>query len=626
LKVNFILPLIGFWALSLQATTNELAALNFSTNAVDPTTMVSSKEEKDSRLGWWRNARFGMFIHWGIYSQLAGEWQGQEVKGYAEHIQRIFKIPQEAYRKEAAGQFNPDKFNAEKWVLDAKNAGMGYIVITAKHHDGFAMYDSKVSDWNIVKATPFHRDPMIELLHACRKYGIRFGFYYSHAFDWGEKNAPGNDWEWNNPGGDKLLGGQAWWLTTPSFIPTAHRYVSEKAIPQIEELIRNYDPDILWFDTPHKLPPWENLRILSAVRKLKPSLVVNGRLFKGLGDYVNTCDNPFEFSPKEEDWEGIPTTNHSYGYNQFDKSHKPTGFFIRLLAKAAARGGNLLMNIGPMGTGEMDPKDLTILAGLAKWWKVNGESIRGTVATPLPVQQWGESTCKGNILYLHVFDWPEDGNLPLWGLLTDVSRATLLSDPTKPITMAKEGGILNIKVPLQAPDIIDTVVALVCAAEPKGNPDDRLIYNNSKPIPLRTMDALLEGNLKYEVGNERTQGVENWKKKDSSVTWTLNLREKGIYALSIQYEATKAKNKKTLKEGDAGKELVLADKGAGGTYVVEAGGQKLSGTVTQGDVINVPLGKVTLALGPQKIRIMTGEITGSELFAPRSITLTPVTP
>ena len=622
------LPLLAFCALSLHGATNEPVSLDFRTNAIDPASMIPTKQEKDSRLGWWRDAKFGMFIHWGVYSQLEGAWHGNKCPGYAEHIQRIFKIPQETYRKEAAEQFNPVKFDADQWVADAKKAGMGYIVITAKHHDGFAMYDSKVSDWNIVKATPFHRDPMKELREACRRQGMRFGFYYSHAFDWGEKEGVGNDWEWNNPGGDKLLGGAHWWTTNHAFISTAHRYVSNKAIPQIEELIRNYDPDILWFDTPHKLPPWENLRILQAVRKAKPTLVVNGRLINGLGDYVTTCDCPFEFPPQAGDWEAIPTTNHSYGYSRFDLSHKPVGFFLRLLAKAAARGGNLLLNIGPMGDGRMDSKDLAILSGLADWWKVNGISIRGTMASPLPVQQWGESTLKGNTLYLHVFDWPRNGLLPVWGLKTEVIKAFLLADPAKPLEFTKEGSTLSIKVPATAPDTNDAVVALECAGEPKGDPSSRLLYNEGHPILLRTFDSEIKGGLRDEIGNERSQGVTNWKTKESAVTWNVHLREPGTYAVSIQYEAPKAKPKQTLKEGDAGKELVAADKGAGGTFAVEAGGQILRGNVTQethpGDVIDAPLGKITLPAGPQAIRIVTDEITGSELFAPRSIILTPI--
>jgi hypothetical protein len=225
--------------------------------------------------------------------------------------------------------------------------------------------------------------------------------YYSHAFDWGEENGAGNDWDWANPGGDKLLHGSDWWVNYPEFLPKVRKYVDEKAIPQILELITNYHPDILWFDTPHKIPPEENLRIFAAVRKADPNIVINGRIFSGanpdwfrLTDYLNTGDKPGEFSPQDGDWEGIPTTNESFGYNANDHSHKSVAHFIRLLAKAAARGGNILMNMGPRGDGTVDPVDVKIFQGIGVWWKTNGESICGTTRTPLPRQTWTRERAK----------------------------------------------------------------------------------------------------------------------------------------------------------------------------------------------------------------------------------------
>jgi len=313
----FISLCIFAGALCLRAATNEPP------RAPSRESLVTTPAERDARLGWWREARFGMFVHWGVYSSLGGTWHGRAYGGYGEHLQRMAKISIPVYRQEVAGAFNPTEFNADEWISLAKSAGMGYFVITAKHHDGFAMFDSHVSDYNIVKATPFARDPMKELRAACKKYGVKFGFYYSHAFDWGEENAPGNDWDYDNPGGDKLLHGSDWWNNYPEFLPNARKYVDEKSIPQILELIRNYDPDIMWFDTPHKLPDEENRRIMAAVRQAKPTLAVNGRLIYGMGDYDSTCDRPAEFPPHDGDWEGIPTTNESYGYNKNDHSHKP---------------------------------------------------------------------------------------------------------------------------------------------------------------------------------------------------------------------------------------------------------------------------------------------------------------
>ena len=237
-----------------------------------------SQANLDERLAWFRDARFGMFIHWGVYSGLGNQFHGKKGGGYAEHVQRVLKIPIPQYRQEVAGTFNPTNFNADEWVRLARDAGMKYIVITAKHHDGFAMWPSKVNDYNIMDATPWKHDPMADLKAACEKYGIKFGFYYSQAFDWGNQYAAGNDWDYNNPGGDKKLGGAEWWKTRPEFMASARKYVDEKAIPQLRELIKMYHPAILWFDTSSKLPPAENLRIMKAVREADPNVVISGRL------------------------------------------------------------------------------------------------------------------------------------------------------------------------------------------------------------------------------------------------------------------------------------------------------------------------------------------------------------
>jgi alpha-L-fucosidase len=369
---------------------------------------TASMKTHGQRIQWWRDAKFGMFVHWGIYSLPAGEWKGKKVSGYAEHLMRKEKISKKDYL-EVAHQFNPVLFDADKWILDAKKAGMNYFIITAKHHDGFAMYDSKVSDFTIIKQTAFKRDPMAELAAAAKRHGMKFGFYYSHAFDWEDPDAPGNDWEYKNPGGDLgLYGGVNWYVKHPELLPKAVKYVDEKAIPQIKELLTKYHPDILWFDTPQKLPLSENIRILKAIRETDPNVVVNGRLVRNananFGDYKNTADRPAEFYPVEGDWEAIPTTNESYGYSKYDLSHKPSSFFIQLLAKAASRNGNLLLNIGPKGDGSFDAKDAQILTGIEKWVAKNAESIYRTHKTAMPLQNWGVSTQKGNKLYLHIFD------------------------------------------------------------------------------------------------------------------------------------------------------------------------------------------------------------------------------
>jgi hypothetical protein len=561
--------------------------------------LTPTAAERDARLGWWREARFGMFVHWGVYSGLSGTWNGKAYHGYAEHIQRMAKIPIPVYRQEVAGKFNPQQFDAEAWISLAKQAGMGYFVITAKHHDGFAMFDSAVSDYNIVKATPFARDPMQELKAACKRQGLRFGFYYSHAFDWGEADSPGNDWDYQNPGGDRLLHGADWWKSYPQFLPQARKYVDRKSIPQLLELISKYDPDIIWFDTPHKLPPEENQRILAAVRKAKPTLVVNGRLVGGCGDYDSTGDRPAEFPPHRGDWEAVPTTNESYGYNQNDHSHKPVSHFIQLLAKAAARGGNVLMNIGPMGTGKIDDADVAILKGIGRWWRVNGESIRGTTRTPLSVQAWGESTRKGNRLYLHVFDWPRDGKLIVGGLKTEARQAYLLAEPAKGLATTRTGNDLAIAIPPEAPDAADSVIVVDCAAEPQGDPR-RLIATNVPENNLRAFDGQLTGKLKYGPGKTRDAWVTNWTRGEESVAWPVRLTEKAVFDVTLVYDAPG---------------------GSGGSYIVQIGPQTLSGEVKSGTMTSDYLGKANLPAGSFEIRVLANRISGQELMRLRGITL-----
>ena len=571
-----------------------------------------SRTNLDERLAWFRDARFGMFIHWGVYSGLGNQFQGRRGGGYAEHIQRILKIPIPVYRQEVAGKFDPTNFDADAWVQLARAAGMKYIVITAKHHDGFAMWPTKVNDYNVMDATPWHHDPMADLKAACDKYGIKFGFYYSQAFDWGNSNAPGNDWDYHNPGGDKKLGGTDWWTTKPEFMASARKYVDTKAIPQLRELIRLYHPAILWFDTPGKLPPSENLRIMKAVREADPDVVISGRLVHGWGDYDDTTDRPANFPPHDGDWEGIPTTDESYGWNPFDNLHKPPSHFIQLLAKASARGGNLLLNIGPMGDGDIDPKDVAILKGIANWWKVNGDSIRGTTRTPLPVQTWGESTRKGNLLYLHVFSWPTNGQLVVGGLKSDATTAYLLAFASSEAGATSQAGNfqvrrinpldVSISVPTDAPDKVDSVVVLQCAGDIVAD-TNRLLQPEFPVEILRAFDGELQGGLRFGPGKKTDDVVLNWTKTSQSVTWLARLEKPAAYEVLANYDS--------------------AEDSAGGLFTVNLGSQSLDSTVQPDASQPASLGHVTLGPGMFEIKVSADKINGDELFRLRSLELKP---
>ena len=599
-----------------------------------------SQTNLDSRLAWWRDARFGMFIHWGVYSGLGNEFHGRKGGGYAEHIQRILKIPIPVYRKEVAGDFNPTNFNADEWVRLARDAGMKYIVITAKHHDGFAMWPTKVNDYNIMDATPWHHDPMADLKAACDKYGMKFGFYYSQAFDWGNSNAPGNDWDYKNPGGDKHIGGVNWWETKLEFMESARKYVDTKAIPQLRELIKLYHPAILWFDTAGKLPPSENLRIMKAVREADPNVVISGRLVHGWGDYDDTTDRPANFPPHDGDWEGIPTTDESYGWNPFDTSHKPPSHFVQLLAKAAARGGNVLLNIGPMGNGEVDPKDIVILKGLADWWNVNGESIRGTTRTPLPVQTWGETTIHvwsarehgpfipggGATIYLHVFNWPTNGQLVVGGLTTtNFGIAYLLADEfaartTTHVLSPRNVTRLNpldvsISVPVTAPDKADSVIILNCKCDIQAGAN-RLLQPEFPVETLRAFDAELQGKgLKFGPGKKTDDVVMNWTRKDQSIVWPVRVTQASKYDVVVNYDAPAG--------SDGGTFRVLFELPPGERTAMAP--EILTGTVRAGNAHGEALGTVTIGSYTANIKIVPVDIHGDELMRLRSLQLKPVT-
>jgi alpha-L-fucosidase len=565
-----------------------------------------SMKNHDQRIAWWREARFGMFIHWGVYSRAGGVWKGKKVEGYAEHLMRKEKISRSEYLEFAHG-FNPIHFDADRWVSDAKKAGMKYIIITSKHHDGFAMYDSKVSDYTIVRQTAFKKDPMAALSAACKRQGIKFGFYYSHAFDWEHPDAPGNDWDYDNPAGDKHLhGGINWYDLHPELLPKAQRYVDEKAIPQIKELIARYHPDILWFDTPSKLPLSENIRIIKAIRSVDTKVVVNGRLAGNaainFGDYKNTADRPAEFYPVTGDWEAIPTTNESYGYHQLDSSHKPPSFFIQLLAKAASHGGNLLMNIGPKGDGTFDAKDLYILQGIGKWMQNNGTSIYGTTASPLPLQSWGVSTRKGNTLCLHVFNWPADGKLYVGGFKSDAGKIYLLADPAKTLKSARlNGQDIVIDLPRQAPDTVNTVIVIepkdkLQTGETLRTDSVRYIAPGSPLTRLLAFDATQHAaGFGFGDGKAGRYYVDGWKNKDQYLSWDFRTASAGSYRLVIKY---------------------LSGTG-GGRYQWQTGSEQGENTIAGNDnnaVITEEIGILHLTAGLHELSIRPVAIQGPELM------------
>jgi alpha-L-fucosidase len=421
-----------------------------------------SKLNKDERMKWWRDARFGMFIHWGIYAVPAGTYKGKQIDGIGEWIMNNAHIPVEEY-EQFAKQFNPVKFDADQWVQIAKNAGMKYIVITSKHHDGFCLWDSKFTDYDIIDATPFKRDILAELAQSCKKHGIRLCFYHS-IMDWHHPDAQGPFYQNYND--------------TSKSNPNFDRYVEYYLKGQLQELVQNYGPlGILWFDG-EWVKDWSREMgwdMFEYVLNLQPDIVVNNRVGKGrqgmrglseskefAGDYGTPEQRIPPTGLPGVDWETCMTMNDTWGYKSYDHNWKSTEDLLHKLADIASKGGNFLLNVGPTAEGLIPQPSVDRLSAMGEWLKVNGESIYGTTASPIGKVPWGRCTAKPGKLYLHVLEWPTDGKLNVPNLTNKVRKAYLLADQkhlTLPIKRIDENEIV-ITVPKDAPDSINTVIVL----------------------------------------------------------------------------------------------------------------------------------------------------------------------
>ncbi len=426
----------------------------------------------DQRMQWWREARFGMFIHWGDYAQLAGMYKGHQVAGIGEWIMNTAKIPVAEYRQYAK-QFNPVKYNPDEWVKTAKEAGMKYIVITAKHHDGFALFKTAASNWNIVDATPYGKDVLKPLVAACRKYGIKLGFYYSQAQDWTNPGGaairrPASK-GWPNPDSASVdaytQAHEGHWDPVQTSASMAD-YIDKVAVPQVKELLSNYgDVAVLWWDTPTGMTD-ELAGKLNAALAQQPNIITNDRLKRPNfpGDYKTPEQKIPKLSELDgKDWETCMTMNDTWGYKSYDNNWKSVETLLRNLIDIASKGGNYLLNVGPTPEGEIPAPSIAALKSIGAWMKLNGESVYGTKASPLPALPWGRCTKReynGNTtLYLEVFNWPADGKLPVPGLSNEIISARLLAGGTSLTTVVADEGRV-IKVPEKAPDAIATVIKL----------------------------------------------------------------------------------------------------------------------------------------------------------------------
>ena len=426
--------------------------------------LAETKAQKEQRMKWWKDARFGLFIHWGLYSVPAGTWKSDT--NHAEWIRTTAQIPIKEY-EQLVPQFNPVKFNAEEWVQLAKTAGMKYIVITSKHHDGFCMFDTKQTDFDIM-STPFHRDVMKELSEACKKEGIQLCFYHS-IMDWHHPGyLPRREWEKDRP-------------TTGADFSNYISYMKN----ELKELLTNYGRiGVLWFDG-----EWENTwthekgkDLYQYVRSLQPSIIINNRVdvgregMQGLtreGEFVGDFGTPEQEIPATGipgiDWESCMTMNNNWGYNSHDNHWKSSEDLIRKLIDIASKGGNFLLNIGPTSQGVFPEPAIDRLKDIGSWMSVNHESIYETKASPFKTLSWGRCTQKsiagGTRLYLHIFDWSADGKLMVPGLASQVTNCYSLSDKKK-LKAEKTEGNYTIDVSNVAKQNYATVIVVDIKGKP----------------------------------------------------------------------------------------------------------------------------------------------------------------
>jgi len=489
--------------------------------AVDVSAVKKTARRSDAdTLAWWREARFGLFIHWGLYAIPAGVWRGKRVPYIGEWMMFREKIPVATYEKFAA-QFNPRRFDAKAWVQLAKDAGQRYLVITSKHHDGFAMYDSAANSYNVVQRTPFARDPMKDLARECQKQGIKFCFYYSQDLDWHHPDGAWNTWDYDEKQ------------------KQPERYLQEKVFPQLRELLTNYGPiGMIWFDTPLTLSKAQSARIRRFVKKLQPDCLVSGRIGHGLGDYSLPRDNFLPPARLEGDWETCATLNHTWGFKKHDHAWKKPETLITTLVDLVSKGVNYLLNIGPDADGVVPAPSAKALRAVGAWLKVNGEAVYGTAPSPFRYEfDWGRITTKGRTLYFHFFQKPPR-YFRLHGLKTAVQSIGPLADRKKHFAF-RELSEPATGTPILAIDFTGfkstkpvTVVAVQLAGEPAveplalQQPDDSLTLIG----PLARVGSDASKPDMRLGGNGLT---ENWRNTKDWLEWNFTVLKPGTYDVAV---------------------------------------------------------------------------------------------
>jgi alpha-L-fucosidase len=486
---------------------------------------AKASENKRGKFFDWGN--YAMFIHWGLYSQIANKWEDKNYYGISEWIKHpnMAGIPLDEY-KAVAKTFNPVNFDAKAIAQLAKDAGMKYIIITSKHHDGFAMYHSKCNPFNIVDATPFKRDPMKELSEACKEAGLGFGFYYSHNQDWtypGGSGGPKVDSEGNSK--------------------TFDDYFAEKCLPQVEEITTNYgDVELIWFDTPGGIPEKYAKQLVEVVHRNQPRALVSGRVGFNMGDYQTFGDMEVPLENVEGPWEGVDVTNDSWGFAWYDENWKTPKQILTYLISTIARGGTYMLNVGPDGLGQIPEPAQQTLRASGKWIGRYPQVVYAADPSPwkhaLP---WGDVVVNDGKLYLAVYQWPATGKLYLPGLQSDIASVALLKGDkkTSKLNFTKEGAWTVIQTPYQPADPMISVIEIT----PKGN-------LQVKPAQCVDPEFGLELSVVFSKQENCSVNKHSWMEKfgewkhlyqiadwsdNSRVVWEFDVPKPGKYLIELTY-------------------------------------------------------------------------------------------
>ncbi|MCC6284065.1 MAG: alpha-L-fucosidase [Phycisphaerales bacterium] len=563
--------------------------------------------DRAERMAWWHEARFGMFIHWGLYSGAGGEWNGTVYpQHYAEWIQHWAAVPCDEYARRMRPLFRPDPGAAEEWADLAKAAGMRYAVMTGKHHEGFTLFnsDAPYSRFNFVTGgtniSPPGRDLAREFADAMRSRGLRAGFYYSLL-------------DWQHP--------QAYEMALPAYPREArardHIAYIAYVRGHIEELLTNYGPlCTIWFDfsdREHQGAAWGAADLLALMRRKQPGILVNNRLFEGLENPNGDYGTPEKYVPptglKGMSWEVNHTLNESYGFSAHDAAWKDTTTVVRLLCDVVSKGGNLLLNIGPDARGHVPPEAQATLRGVGAWMAVNGEAIYGSGASPFPRLTWGRATRKPGIVYLMVFDWPVDGVLDV-PMRAEVRSARVLGREGALAFEAAESGGVAVRVPGGPVDPACTVVRLDVEGEVQAVV--HVAYPDANGVAtIGAQDALVEGpSLRVEqvgAGADAEFNLGYWLDADATATFLLGLRpaQAGVYGVEVEVACT---------DDSDGARVVLATPGGDLTFEVPPTGGWQTYRVLE-------IGDVTLDAGEHRLVLRALTKPGEAVANVRRVTL-----